>query len=299
LPKCDNERKNRFVLPPNRTGAGGFLAKLRVLSTHLFMNQRLHPELLELAAQSGAQAVEIFAARQHFDYTSREQVAELAAWFRSSSVKPWSMHAPLRFGGESAPSGAPVNLLHPDKARRIDAMDEIKRALETAEQIPFRNLVVHLGAREDSWSPRTVEYALTALEYLDAFAHPLGVRPLLENLTGDPTTPAHLMEILQIGHEDSVGVCLDLGHAHLTVGISAAISTLGSRIIQVHAHDNHGLKDEHLFPGDGDIDWPATAAALNALAAPPAVVLELSSRLLDEPAALPARIRSAFDLLGD
>jgi sugar phosphate isomerase/epimerase len=254
--------------------------------------------MLELAGRSGAQAVEIFAARQHFDYTSREHVAELAAWFRSNPLEPWSMHAPLYPDREMGRAGAPsVNLLHPEKARRIDAMDEIKRALETAEQIPFRNLVVHLGERNDEWSPRSLEYALIALEYLDAFARPLGVRPLLENLTGDPTTPEHLMEILAIGHEDLVGVCLDLGHAHITVGIPAAIATLGARIAQVHAHDNHGVKDEHLFPGDGAIDWPATAAALNALPAPPAVVLELSSKHQDEPATLPDRIRRAFDLL--
>ena len=274
------------------------MAKLRVLSTHLFMREHLHPGLLELAVQSGAQAVEIFAARQHFDYTRSESVAELAAWFRSNPIQAWSMHAPLHFGRDMGHAGAPsVNLLHPEKERRIDAMDEIKRVLETAEQIPFQNLVLHLGEREDTWSPRTIEYAFIAVEYLNAFARPLGVRLLLENLTGDPTTPAHLMEILHTGHLDSIGVCLDLGHAHITVGIPAAISTLGSRIVQVHAHDNHGVKDEHLFPGDGGIDWSATAAALNALPAPPAVVLELSSRLPDEPAALPARIRAAFELL--
>ena len=274
------------------------MAKLRVLSTHLFMHQRLHPGLLELAAQSGAQAVEIFAARQHFDYTSREQVAELAAFFRSNPLTAWSMHAPLYPDHEMGRSGAPaVNLLHAEKSRRIAAMDEIKRALETAEQIPFRNLVVHLGERNDEWSPRSVEHALTALEHLGAFARPLGVRPLVENLLSEPTTPEHLVEILASGHLDQIGVCLDLGHAHITVGVPAAIATLGARIVQVHAHDNHGLKDEHLFPGDGTIDWPAAAAALNALAAPPAIVLELSSKLPDEPTALPERIRQAFELL--
>ena len=274
------------------------MAKLRVLSMHLFMHQRLHPGLLELAAQSGAQAVELFAARQHFDYTSREHVAELAAFFRSNPLTVWSMHAPLYPDREMGRSGAPaVNLLHVEKARRIAAMDEIKRALETAEQIPFRNLVVHLGERHDEWSPRSVEHALTALEHLGAFAHPLGVRPLVENLLSEPTTPEYLMEILETGHLDQIGVCLDLGHAHITVGVPEAIATLGARIVQVHAHDNHGLKDEHLFPGDGTIDWPAAAAALNALAAPPAIVLELSSKLPGEPAALPARFRKAFELL--
>ena len=43
---------------------------LPVLSTHLFLRQRLHPGILETAARSGAQGVELFAARQHFDYTS-------------------------------------------------------------------------------------------------------------------------------------------------------------------------------------------------------------------------------------
>lgn len=274
------------------------MAKLRVLSTHLFMSQRLHPGLLELAARSGAEAVELFAARQHFDYTSRESVAELASWFRSNALQPWSMHAPLFPDFEMGRTGVPaVNLIHPEKARRIAAMDEIKRALEAAEQIPFRNLVVHLGERDDEWSARTLEFALTALEHLGAFARPLGVRPLVENLLSDPTTPEHLVEILDLGHLDQIGICLDLGHANMTVGVSEAIATLGQRIAQVHAHDNHGLKDEHLFPGDGAINWPTTTAALNALPAPPAVVIELSSKLPDEPAALPGRIQKAFELL--
>jgi sugar phosphate isomerase/epimerase len=277
---------------------GDPLAKLRVLSTHLFMNQRLHPGLLELAVRSGAQAVEIFAARQHFDYTSREHVTELATWFRSNELPPWSMHAPLFADREMGRSGAPgLNLLHPEKGRRIAAMDEIKRALEAAELIPFRNLVVHLGERDDDWSPRSIEFALTALEHIGAFARPLGVRPLVENLLSDPTTPEHLIEILEIGHLDQIGVCLDLGHAHMTVGVPEAIATLGMRITQLHVHDNHGQKDEHLFPGDGTIDWPAATTALNALPAPPAIVIELSSKLPDELSALPGRIRKTFELL--
>jgi sugar phosphate isomerase/epimerase len=268
---------------------------LRVLSTHLFLNQRLHGGLLDLAARSGAEAVEIFAARQHFDYTSREHVSEVAAWFRSNPVQPWSMHAPLFPDREMGRAGAPaVNLLHPEKARRIDAMDEIKRALESADAIPFQNLILHLGEQADSWSPRTLEHALTALEHLGAFARPMGVRLLAENLTSEPTSPERLMEILQIGHLDSVGVCLDLGHAHLTVGVAAAIATVGNRIGSVHVHDNHGLKDEHLWPGAGTIDWPATVEALKALAAPPATVLEISQNLGDAPAAIPDLAARAF-----
>ncbi len=280
-------------------GHGGPFSMQRVLSTHLFLNQRLHPGLLELAARSGAQAVEIFAARQHFDYTSREHVTELGNWFAANPLDAFSMHAPLYPDREMGRAGAPaVNVLHPEKSRRIDAMDEIKRALESAERIPFKNLVVHLGEKEDGWSQRTVEYAHTALEHLGAFARPLGVRLLVENLLSEPTTPTHLLLILELNHLTNVGVCLDLGHAHMTVGVSEAIATLGTHIGSVHAHDNHGLKDEHLWPGSGTIDWAATATALKGLPETPAIVLEIGNNLGDPPAALPGKIQQSFDLVG-
>lgn len=271
---------------------------LRVLSTHLFLNQRLHPGLLELAGRSGAQAVEIFAARQHFDYTQREDVRELSEWFRSNELKPFSMHAPMFPDREMGRAGAPaVNVIHPEKSRRIDAMDEIKRALEAAEQIPFKNLIVHLGEREDSWSQRTIDHALTALEHLGAFARALGVQVLVENLTSDVTTPEHLMIILELGHLSNIGVCLDLGHANMTVGIPEAIAALKNRIVSLHVHDNHGMKDEHLWPGDGTIDWDATAKLLGGLASPPAAVLEIGYTLGDTPATMPERIRASFERL--
>src|SRR5580692_12731215 len=161
---------------------------LLVLSTHLFLKQRLHPGLLEMAARSGASGVELFAARQHFDYTSREHVMELAAWFASNPLEPYSMHAPLYPDREMGRAGAPaVNVVHPEKSRRIDSMDEIKRALETAEEMPLRHLILHLGEREDRWSPRTLEHAMTAIEHLQAFARPLGVKILLENIQNEVT----------------------------------------------------------------------------------------------------------------
>ena len=91
-------------------GRGGFcLTILRILSTHIFLNQRLHPGLLELASRAGAQGVEIFAARQHFDYRSREVVRELGTWFQSNELKAFSMHAPLFPDLEMGRAGAPAS----------------------------------------------------------------------------------------------------------------------------------------------------------------------------------------------
>jgi len=273
------------------------LTILRVLSTHLFLTQRLHPGLLELASRAGAEAVEIFAARQHFDYRSRETVRELGTWFASNELKPFSMHAPLFPDLEMGRAGAPaVNLIHPEKARRIEAMDEVKRALEAAEYIPFTNMVVHLGERTDGWSQQALEFGLTALEHLGAFARPLGVRLLVENLLNEAATPEHLMQILRLGHLDQVGICLDLGHAHLTVGTADALATFGDRIVSLHVHDNSAVRDEHLWPGAGSINWPQVVETVQQLTPAPAFVLELSQHLPQQPAELPAQIAKAFTL---
>jgi sugar phosphate isomerase/epimerase len=83
----------------------------------------------------------------------------------------------------------------------------------------------------------------------------------------------------------------------MTVGIPDAIAALRNRIVSLHVHDNHGTKDEHLWPGDGSIDWQDTTKRLSALAAPPAAVLEIGYSLGDLPAAVPDRIRRAFGQL--
>lgn len=247
------------------------------ISTHVFLQQRLHPGLLDAMHKAGAQAIEVFAARHHFDYTDRAIVREMADWFRSHNVAA-TLHQPLYADAEWSRHVAPtLNLIDPEKSRRIDAMDEVKRALEAAEQIPFRAITLHLGLKDDRWNTRAIENSLTAIEHLRAFAHPMGVQILLENLQNDVTTPEHLLEILHVGHFGDVGVTLDLGHAYLSdCGIDASFELLKTRIAELHIHDNHGLKDDHLWPGAGKIDWKNVAKQVAALPATTFSILEIA-----------------------
>jgi sugar phosphate isomerase/epimerase len=268
---------------------------LKAISTHVFLRQRLHPGLLDSLARSGADGIEIYCARQHFDYTSRSHVQEIAAWFRASPVKPFSIHAPLYSDHEMGRGGEPgVNVVHPEKTRRIDGMDEIKRAIEVAEQIPLKYIVIHLGERHDLWSPRTAEHAMTALEHLRAFASPLGVKLNIENILNEVTQPEHILEVLNAGHFSDIGVCLDTGHANISDSVASVIGELKAHIRAAHIHDNHGQKDEHLWPGDGDIDWPKAMAELKTAPIQEAGVLEIHYALEDSVDAVATRAREAF-----
>jgi len=269
---------------------------LKVISSHVFLRNRLHPGLLDTFRKSGAQGVELFAARQHFDYTNRTEVRDLADWFRSNPTEAFSLHAPLYSDLEMGRSGGPdVNVIHPEKSRRIDAMDEIKRALEVAEQIPFRFLIVHLGNREDAWSPRALEFSMTALEHLRAFASPLGVKLLVENLQNEVTRPENILEILNTGHFKDIGVCLDVGHAHLVDGVMPALTELKDRIRSAHLHDNKGDRDSHLWLGDGTIAWDETLDGLKTAPHSPAGVLEIHYALEDTPETVVQKATKAFE----
>jgi sugar phosphate isomerase/epimerase len=269
---------------------------LKVISSHVFLRHRLHPGLLDTFQKSGAQGVELFAARQHLDYTNRAEVRELSGWFKANPTEAFSMHAPLYPDQEMGRGGAAcVNVIHPEKSRRIDAMDEIKRALEVAEQIPFRFLIVHLGEREDTWSPRALEFSITALEHLHAFANPLGVKLLVENLQNEVTQSVNILEVLSTGHFRDIGVCLDVGHAHLGEGVTAALTELKPLLRSSHLHDNHGEKDEHLWPGDGTIAWDEAFEGLKTAPQAPAGVLEIHYSFGDAPETVGQKAAKAFE----
>jgi sugar phosphate isomerase/epimerase len=285
------------------------------ISTHVFLPQRLHPGLLDAlhkaAGPHGIQTIELFAARHHFDYTDRAACRDIASWFRNTNVDV-TLHQPLYLRDRadaqwSRHVAANLNLIDPEKSRRIAAMDEVKRALEAAEQIPITACTLHLGQKDDPWNPRALENSLTAIEHLKAFAHPLGVRILLENLQNEITTPEHLLEILRVGHFDRVGITLDLGHAHLSApennkGIDEAFELLKPRIAELHLHDNLGQKDDHLWPGTVSpttegIDWSNVARHIATLPTNTPAILEISHDLEDTPESVIAKAAKAFDLI--
>jgi sugar phosphate isomerase/epimerase len=193
-----------------------------------------------------------------------------------------------------------LNLIDANKSGRIVAMDEVKRALEVAEQIPIRSCALHLGLRDDAWDNRALDDALTAIEHLKAFASPLGVQLLLENLTNQVATPENLLEILSVGHFGTVGVCLDVGHAHLASSATEALELLAPRVKELHLHDNHALDggrgDEHLWPGGGSIDWKALSASMQGLAPETVGMFEIAYDS-ETASRIDARFRSAAELI--
>lgn len=275
---------------------------LKAISTHLHLRERLHPGILDRLAGGGVTGIEIFAMRGHFDYDNAQQVREIASWFGSQDgVSAQSMHAPMFTSGDGGRfDSPPLNIAGQDRRGRIEAMDEIKRAIEAGEAIPFRFLVLHVGVAGESFDERKFEQALTSIEHLRAFAKPLGIRLLLENICNELTAPEQLVKLIQTLRYDDIGVCLDVGHAHLGPGVETAIEILKPWIRSVHVHDNHGEKDEHLWPGEGTVDFQRTMELLRTAPQVPALVLEIEGDPAGNPAygkTVPGKMLACWKML--
>jgi len=268
---------------------------LRAMSTYIFIERRLHPGLLDQLARGGAQAIEIFGARGHFDYTDKAHIRELGNWFKSGSVEFHSMHSPMYATNDfSKGIDPPLNIVDADKRRRIEAMDEIKRALEVAEYVPFRFLIQHVGLGHEAYDPRKFEAALSSIEHLRAFARPLGVNLLVENIPNELSTPEKLMELIRALHYDDLGVCFDTGHAHIMSSVHQAFGVLEQRIRSTHVHDNQRDRDAHLWPGGGNIDWNQTMQSLRAAPQVPPLLMEIEG---EEGVNVTEKMTEAYKLL--
>jgi sugar phosphate isomerase/epimerase len=264
----------------------------------LFVHRKLTPDLLGEIARSGVGAVELFCARSHFDYRSADAARELAGALRDYNLALHAVHAPAeRDSGPTRQSGVPLSISDPERVRRLDAVDEIRRVFDLSETLLFRFLVLHLGSSRDDADQRRFDAALNSLEHLRLYAKQSGITIAIENTPGELATPANLRQFIAGTRLTDLRLCLDLGHAHLADGILPSFEIMRDLLVTTHVHDNHGFRDEHLLPYDGTIEWSTVLPVLAGAQLP--LVLELKEQPAyaepSPPAVALDAVRAAFD----
>src|SRR5712692_9798930 len=239
----------------------------RILSTYLFVSRKLTPELLGQIAEAGFEGLEIFCSRSHFDYTAKTEIQAMASALAQHRLTLDSLHAPTsRDLSATREGGTPLSICEVERVRRIEAMDELKRAIDVAEDLPYGRMVLHMGGTRETADSRKRDAAFSSLEHLVLHARHTGVTFAVETrLTG-------------------LRFNFDIGHANLADGseterIEKSFAPLRELVVSAHIHDNRGEKDEHLPPYDGTIDWKAGIKQLKT--APEAhlpLVLELKEK---------------------
>jgi sugar phosphate isomerase/epimerase len=134
------------------------------LSTHLFVSERLSSHILDQILAAGFRQIELFAARQHFDYHDKNHVRDVAQWFADHDLKLHSLHAPLYADFDWGRSGGPpISVAYLERRQRIESMDEIKQAVEVADLLPFRYLILHVGLPNEEYDLAKFDAAFTSI----------------------------------------------------------------------------------------------------------------------------------------
>lgn len=112
---------------------------------------------------------------------------------------------------------------------------------------------------------------LDILQITADMAAPYNIKVGFENLREEEiASPYELGKIVKWINRKNVGILLDIAHANLAVAsnlvrektLSDYIKAIPAKILEIHLHDNHGKKDEHLNPGEGTIDFESVFLAL-------------------------------------
>lgn len=159
------------------------------------------------------------------------------------------------------------------------SLKHVRRSIEACVELGSEIVCLHPGRcpiPEIGWLMRDSKNRYVKfLEECTKLAKELDVRLALENINLPFCPYSTLEELGELMGEPNVGVAFDIGHAYRgekKAGfkkpewkIASEIKSLGKNIVHVHLHDNHGEEDEHLPPGEGDIDFEPILDALKAI----------------------------------
>jgi len=215
----------------------------------------------------------------------KPEIHAMASALESHQLKLASLHAPTsRDISAMRESGTPLSICEVERVRRVEAMDEFKRVIDVADDLPYARLILHMGGSRETADPRKRDAAFSSLEHLILHARHSGVTICVENTLSEMGDPAYLRAFAEETRLNGLRFNFDIGHANLAElpeeeRLEKSFSPLRELVSSVHLHDNHGEKDEHLPPYHGTIDW---AAAIKLLKSAPQTSLPLVLELKEK-----------------
>lgn len=273
------------------------------LSTHLLVHSRLDDETLAAVADAGYRAVEAWLAEPHLPWRHPDRLQAVRRRLAAHGLRAGSVHLPFYPSvPELLEQGRRWSVIDPDPNHRAESLAGMERGLEAAAVLGAAGAVLHLGWPEDDWRGDAPRLAREAVGRLRERARACGVRLLLENILSVGTRSARLVELLdELDPDGEVGLCLDLGHAHVEGGggdgLLEQLEAALPRLAHLHLHDNDAGSDQHLPPGRGTIPWRRVLDRLGEAGFHGLAALEIRDpdRGAGGPAATLARVRPAVD----
>jgi sugar phosphate isomerase/epimerase len=204
-------------------------------------------ENLDYAAAAGI-CPEVFLPAETLDRLDAEELAAVAGEMRDRGM-PCTIHAPFM---DLNPGSAEPLL-------RDASIHRFRQVMDAAEILRPRAMVFHpgydrwrYGDQQEAWLGRSIEVWENVVQRAEEIDTVIAMENIFEE---EPSTLCMLLDAID---SPRLRHCFDVGHWNLfhTVGLEEWFDRLGTRIAEVHIHDNRGTKDDHGPIGCGTIDFP-------------------------------------------
>lgn len=204
--------------------------------------------------------------------------------FHSENWKDWAKSLRELAEGEG------VKYTHAHSCGDAGSRDEsLFKCFEMCGILGVKYMVVHpiYKKSEGIWYVDDEEFIKVnkeALKPLLELAEKNNVTILSENLLwGSTIHPHSISALVNEVDSDRFGWCYDTGHLN-SHGVSFR-KIIGHRVpLSLHIHDNNGkYRDEHLLPGDGNIDWKDFLDTLHEIGYKGDLVLEAHHQSIEAP----------------
>lgn len=190
---------------------------------------------------------EVFFSAQDLDRVVWEELSAQARILQTSGLAT-TIHAPF----------LDLNPGALDPSIREVTHKRFQQVFQAAEQLKPRIIVFHPGYDELRYGGNRLDWLKNSIDFWKGFvprARETGSIIAVENIfEKEPSTLRALLEAID---DPGFRHCFDVGHWNMftTVTLEEWFDNLGRFMVEAHIHDNHGQADEHLPPGEGQIDF--------------------------------------------
>lgn len=196
--------------------------------------------------------ISIGADSRHNYYPDKNKLSNLINMADGYNLQIESAHAP--FGGD-------YDLAHSSSIKRQKAVDNTLDFMNYLSHNDIPMVIIHPHHFLKVTKENAFQLAAESIKTI-VCNKPANIKIAVENLP-DKRGSWIADQLLSMFGQSDFGFCYDSSHENMSGEPFHLLKKHYSRLITCHLSDNNGSSDEHLVPGDGNIDWSRTSFYLN------------------------------------